>query len=359
MTHTPHQQRRHFSLPTPGPNTEFLQRLEQMHKDFSQLQPAAASDRLNFLDEKMLLKCGNCALLSGNNGTELAIQLYHEGDPLDFELDYAYELNLDSPNWKFFTDRMDKVAQAAEQFDSDSWEGFAPTGEIDPYRCMWMLAYDALSSGDPDKLSTFKNNVGIEAYDYTSREVAGLFKNVQELRQMTGMPITQFFQKFLDDAAVLTWAVDKTAREMNVPVLVLMRHSPRQERPIDASDLPETPPEPAIASAAHEEAALLQASEAHALLEWESIGQTDGIRTHRLRFYETAEHKQAHRGAMTYGTITKEVSSNRNWEVDGIGVTFVDLREAKKAAEALALQRLTEHGFIAKPQVEDSPSPGM
>lgn len=89
----------------------------------------------------------------------------------------------------------------------------------------------------------------------------------------------------------------------------------------------------------------LTQAEAKALMEWQDMGQTDGIKKHALHFYESLSNKDSNRGRMTLVNVTKDTSAS-NWFVEGDDKPFAVLGMAKKRAEELGMLRAIADGFV-------------
>ncbi|TXH46821.1 MAG: hypothetical protein E6Q97_28735 [Desulfurellales bacterium] len=102
-------------------------------------------------------------------------------------------------------------------------------------------------------------------------------------------------------------------------------------------------------------------AEAKALMEWQDMGQTDGIKKHALHFYESQANKDANRGRMTLVNVTKDTSAS-NWFVEGDDKPFAMLGMAKKRAEELGMLRAMRDGFVLADAVStdaaDEPAAG-
>lgn len=89
----------------------------------------------------------------------------------------------------------------------------------------------------------------------------------------------------------------------------------------------------------------LTQAEAKDLMEWQDLGQKDGIKTHILTFYESKADKDAKRGRMVVATVTKEADS-KNWVVEGTDDRLAMLAMAKKKAEEAGMARAVADGFV-------------
>lgn len=103
--------------------------------------------------------------------------------------------------------------------------------------------------------------------------------------------------------------------------------------------------------AAQPEAPKLTPAEAKSLMEWQDLGQKDGVKTHALTFYESQADKDAKRGRMIVAKVTKGDRSASNWMVDGDDKPLAVLGMAKKRAEEIGMAKAVADGFVA----EDNP----
>lgn len=92
----------------------------------------------------------------------------------------------------------------------------------------------------------------------------------------------------------------------------------------------------------------LTQAEAKALMEWQDLGQKNGVKTHILTFYESKADKDAKRGRMTIATVTKGDRSANNWTVEGDDKPLAVLGMAKKRAEDAGMAKLVADGFVAQ-----------
>lgn len=90
-------------------------------------------------------------------------------------------------------------------------------------------------------------------------------------------------------------------------------------------------------------------AEAKALMEWQDMGQSAGVKKHALHFYESQADKDANRGRMTLVNVTKGDKSASNWFVEGDDKPFAMLGMAKKRAEELGMLRAMRDGFVVSP----------
>ena len=98
-------------------------------------------------------------------------------------------------------------------------------------------------------------------------------------------------------------------------------------------------------AAAQAETPKLTQAEAKELMEWQDLGQKDGIKTHILTFYESKADKDAKRGRMTVATVSKEVDS-KTWVLESNGEKYAMLGFAKKRAEEAGMARAVADGFV-------------
>lgn len=89
----------------------------------------------------------------------------------------------------------------------------------------------------------------------------------------------------------------------------------------------------------------LTQEQAKGLMHWE-LRKSGDIKTHILKFYESAEAKEQLKGSMAYAHVSIGDRSASAWTIDGDDRRFQDLREAKAAATSIALQRLARDGFV-------------
>ena len=89
-------------------------------------------------------------------------------------------------------------------------------------------------------------------------------------------------------------------------------------------------------------------SEAKSLMEWQDLGQKDGVKTHALTFYESQADKDAKRGRMIVARVSKGDRSATAWMVDGEDKTFGMLAQAKKRAEEVGMAKAVADGFVAE-----------
>ena len=89
----------------------------------------------------------------------------------------------------------------------------------------------------------------------------------------------------------------------------------------------------------------LTQAEAKSLMEWQDLGQKDGVKTHALTFYESQADKDAKRGRMIVARVTKEVDG-RNWMVEGTEEMLAVLGMAKKKAEQVGMARVVADGYV-------------
>lgn len=97
----------------------------------------------------------------------------------------------------------------------------------------------------------------------------------------------------------------------------------------------------------------LTRDEAKKLMEWQDMGQSGGVKTHRLFFYASQADKDAKRGRMNVASVSKDASASK-WSVEG-GPDFAMLGAAKKAAEEVGMARAVSDGFVQGAQQEDAP----
>ena len=102
----------------------------------------------------------------------------------------------------------------------------------------------------------------------------------------------------------------------------------------------------AQADAAEQPTKKLTPSEAKSLMEWQDLGQKDGVKTHALTFYESQADKDAKRGRMIVAKVSKGDRSATAWMVDGEDKTFGMLAQAKKRAEEVGMARAVADGFV-------------
>ena len=93
----------------------------------------------------------------------------------------------------------------------------------------------------------------------------------------------------------------------------------------------------------------LTQAEAKDLMSWQDMGQSGGVKTHALHFYENQADKDAKRGRMTLVRVTKEDRSDARWTVEGDDRKFAMLGMAKKAAEEIGMARAVSDGFVQAP----------
>ena len=103
--------------------------------------------------------------------------------------------------------------------------------------------------------------------------------------------------------------------------------------------------EAAAAPAPQAETPKLTQAEAKDLMEWQDLGQKDGIKTHILTFYESKADKDAKRGRMTVATVSKEVDS-KTWVLESNGEKYAMLGFAKKRAEEAGMAKAVADGFV-------------
>lgn len=89
---------------------------------------------------------------------------------------------------------------------------------------------------------------------------------------------------------------------------------------------------------------LLTPDQARALMAWEDAGQRDNVKSHNLKFFESAEDMAANRSPMIYGTI--ESYQGGKWNIDG--TTYPTLKAAKAAAVEQAIERLRNDGYVTR-----------
>lgn len=92
----------------------------------------------------------------------------------------------------------------------------------------------------------------------------------------------------------------------------------------------------------------LTQAEAKALMEWQDLGQKNGVKTHILTFYESKADKDAKRGRMIVAKVTKGDRSASNWMVDGDDKPLAVLGMAKKRAEDAGMARLVADGYVGE-----------
>ncbi len=95
-----------------------------------------------------------------------------------------------------------------------------------------------------------------------------------------------------------------------------------------------------------QQAPKLTPTQAKSLVEWQDLGQKDGIRTQILTFYGSQTDKEAKRGRMTMATVTKGDRSASAWMVEGDDQKFGMLAQAKKRAEELGMTRAVKDGYV-------------
>lgn len=100
--------------------------------------------------------------------------------------------------------------------------------------------------------------------------------------------------------------------------------------------------------AAESDTPKLTQSEAKELMEWQDLGQKDGVKTHALTFYESQADKDAKRGRMIVAKVTKGDRSASNWMVDGDDKPLAVLGMAKKRAEDAGMARLVADGYVGE-----------
>lgn len=100
--------------------------------------------------------------------------------------------------------------------------------------------------------------------------------------------------------------------------------------------------------------AKLTEQEAKSLMEWQDMGQKDGVKTHALTFYESQADKDAKRGRMIVAKVTKGDRSANNWMVEGDDKPLAVLGMAKKRAEEIGMAKAVADGFVE----QGAPAPG-
>lgn len=90
----------------------------------------------------------------------------------------------------------------------------------------------------------------------------------------------------------------------------------------------------------------LTQAEAAKLMEWQSLGQKDGIKTHILTFYESQADKDAKRGRMTMATVTSGDRNSDKWSIDGDDQSFTYLAAAKKRGMEVGMAKAVKDGFV-------------
>ena len=137
----------------------------------------------------------------------------------------------------------------------------------------------------------------------------------------------------------------RTERAVNSPHPL----TPKKEANPEA-DFPDARPvgksltEPA--SAVQPESTKLTPAEARPLMEWQDLGQKDGVNTQILTLYESRADKDAKRGRMTVATITNGDRSSDKWMVEGDDQAFTYLAAAKKRAEELGMAKAVKDGYV-------------
>ena len=111
----------------------------------------------------------------------------------------------------------------------------------------------------------------------------------------------------------------------------------------DPAPQPATQEQPAEAPA---DVPKLTQAEAAQLMEWQDMGQKNGVKTHALRFYASQADKDAKRGIMTLITVSKGDVSDKAWTVDGDDQKFGMLAQAKKRGMELGMARAVKDGFV-------------
>lgn len=102
-----------------------------------------------------------------------------------------------------------------------------------------------------------------------------------------------------------------------------------ESKPVEQADIPK-----------------LNQAEAAKLMEWQSLGQKDGVKTHILTFYESQANKDAKRGRMTMATVTNGDRSSDKWSIDGDDQSFTYLAAAKKRGMEVGMAKAVKDGFV-------------
>lgn len=99
----------------------------------------------------------------------------------------------------------------------------------------------------------------------------------------------------------------------------------------------------------------LTQAEAAKLMEWQDMGQRDGVKNHALRFYESQAKKDARSGVMTLVTVSNGDRSSDKWTVDGDDQSFTYLAAAKKRAMEVGMAKAAKDGFVESEATDQAP----